>query len=241
MSSRAAASVTAVIAAAGSGERLGAGGPKAFVPLAGRPLVEWSIAAMRAASGVRSIVVVCPPGYAHDLGGHDLAVVDGGATRSQSVANALAAVGTELVVIHDAARPLVTPELVEEVVATLVADTDADGAIAATPVTDTIKSCRQVKDSDPHGGNNPSLAVERTVDRGRLWAAQTPQAFRVAALRKALEADLAQVEAATDEAMLIEAAGGRILIHPAPPENLKVTTPLDLRVAELLLAARSSS
>ena len=86
------------------------------MPLAGRPMVEWSIAAMRAASGVRSIVVAFPPGHVHDLGGHDLGVVDGGATRAQSVANALAAVGTELVAIHDAARPLVTPKLVEGVV-----------------------------------------------------------------------------------------------------------------------------
>ncbi len=109
------------------------------MPLAGRPLVEWSIAALRAAAGVRSIVVACPPGHVHDLAGHDLGVVDGGATRAQSVANALAAVGTELVAIHDAARPLVTPELIEGVVATFVADPGADGAIAATPVTDTIK------------------------------------------------------------------------------------------------------
>lgn len=218
-------SVTAVIAAAGSGERLGAGGPKAFVPLAGRPMVEWSVAAMRAAAGVRSIVVACPPGHVHDLGGHDLGMVDGGATRAQSVANALAAVGTELVAIHDAARPLVTPALVEGVVATLAADAEADGAIAAVPVTDTIKRAGEA-----------GSAVEATVDRGRLWAAQTPQVFRVEALRRALEADPTRVEAATDEAMLIEATGGRVLIHPSSPENLKVTTPLDLQVAALLLA-----
>lgn len=246
MSSRAAESVTAVIAAAGSGERLGAGGPKAFVSVAGRPLVEWSIAAMRAAAGVRSIVVACPPGHVHDLGGHDLGVVDGGATRSQSVANALAAVGTELVAIHDAARPLVTPGLVEGVVATLVADPEADGAIAAVPVTDTIKRAGRADEGRVmgyahHGVANSSLAVETTVDRGRLWAAQTPQVFRVEALRGALEADSAALEAATDEAMLVEAAGGRVLIHPSTPENLKVTTPLDLHVAEMLLAERSAS
>jgi 2-C-methyl-D-erythritol 4-phosphate cytidylyltransferase len=238
----AAASVTAVIAAAGSGERLGAGGPKAFVPLAGRPMVEWSIAAMRASAGVRSIVVACPPGHVHDLGGRDLGVVDGGVTRSQSVANALEAVGTELVAIHDAARPLVTPELVEGVIATLVADPEADGAIAATPVSDTIKraSRRQMKDSTPPEGHNASFAIEATVDRDRLWAAQTPQAFRADALRQALEVDSVQVEAATDEAMLVEAAGGRVLIHPSPPENFKVTTPADLVLAGLLLAQRSA-
>lgn len=214
------------------------------MPLAGRPLVEWSIAAMRAAAGVRSIVVACPPGHVHDLGGGDLGVVDGGATRAQSVANALQAVGTELVAIHDAARPLVTAELVEGVVATLAADPEADGVIAAVPVTDTIKRAASGGAegrllSFPHdGGEKAATWIAETVDRGGLWAAQTPQVFRVEALRRALEADPAQVESATDEAMLIEAAGGRVLIHPAPPENLKVTTPLDLRVAELLLAER---
>jgi 2-C-methyl-D-erythritol 4-phosphate cytidylyltransferase len=240
-------SVTAVIAAAGSGERLGAGGPKAFVPLAGRPLVEWSITAMRAAAGVRAIVVACPPGHVHDLGGHDLGVVNGGTTRSQSVANALEAVGTELVAIHDAARPLVTPELVEGVIATLAADPEADGAIAATPVSDTIKQVGGAGSAPAEGtraaltplyGANAALLVEATIDRERLWAAQTPQVFRVEALRQALEADPEQVAAATDEAMLIEAAGGRVLIHPSSPENLKVTTPLDLRVAELLFVER---
>jgi len=77
--------------------------------------------------------------------------------------------------------------------------------------------------------------VAETVDRGELWAAQTPQAFRVEALRGALAGDPAGLEAATDEAMLVEAAGGRVLIHPAPAENIKVTTPLDLRLAALLL------
>ena len=201
------------------------------MPLAGRPLVEWSIAAMRAAPGVLSIVVACPPGHVHELAGHDLGVVEGGTTRARSVANALAAVGTELVAIHDAARPLITPELVEGVVATLVADSEADGAIAATPVTDTIKQ-------GAGQGDPAARYVAETIDRGRLWAAQTPQVFRVESLRRALEGDPAQVEAATDEAMLVEAIGGRVLIHPAPAENLKVTTPLDLRVAELLLAER---
>lgn len=218
------------------------------MPLAGKPIVGWSIAAMRAAVCVRSIVVACPPSHVHDLGGQDLQVVDGGATRAQSVANALAAVGTELVAIHDAARPLVTPALLEGVVGTLVADPEADGAIAATPVTDTIKQVGTRVEPiggttsmlSPPEGLNMDLVIGETVDRGRLWAAQTPQVFRVETLRRALEADPGQVEAATDEAMLIEAAGGRVLIHPSPPENLKVTTPTDLRLAELLLAERSA-
>jgi 2-C-methyl-D-erythritol 4-phosphate cytidylyltransferase len=220
--------------------------------MAGRPMVEWSIAAMRAAAGVRSIVVACPPGRVHDLGDGGLDVVAGGATRAQSVANALEAVGTELVAVHDAARPLVTPELVEGVVGTLAANPEADGAIAATPVTDTIKRVGGDATTassypgatsftlSPSEGSNVTLVIGGTVDRGQLWAAQTPQVFRVEALRRALEADPGQVEAATDEAMLIEAAGGRVLIHPSSPENLKVTTPLDLKLAERLLAERSA-
>jgi 2-C-methyl-D-erythritol 4-phosphate cytidylyltransferase len=206
-------------------------------------MVEWSIAAFREAEA-RSIVVACPPGHVHDLAGGDVGVVDGGATRAESVRNALEAVGTELVAIHDAARPLVTPELIEGVVATLLADPEAAGAIAATPVIDTIKRVTppeesRLKDSPPHRGVNPSVSVRETLDRGELWAAQTPQVFRVGALRDALAADPERAVAATDEAMLIEAAGGRVLIHPSSAENLKVTTRTDLKLAELLLAGRS--
>jgi 2-C-methyl-D-erythritol 4-phosphate cytidylyltransferase len=234
-----AASVTAVIAAAGSGQRLGAGGPKAFVPLAGRAMVEWSIAACRAAPSVRSILVACPPGHVHDLAGGDVGVVDGGATRAESVSNALAGVGTELVAIHDAARPLITPELVEDVVATLVADPDAAGAIAAIPVTDTIKRVTRPPFTTSEVANGGRM-IETTVDRDALWAAQTPQVFRVAALRSALGVGAEQLSEATDEAMMVEAAGGRVLIHPSSPENLKVTTPLDLKLAEFLLAGHSA-
>ncbi len=218
------------------------------MPLAGRRMVDWSIAACRAAVSVHSIVVACPPGQVHDLaGGGDVGVVDGGATRAESVSNALAAVGTELVAIHDAARPLVTPELIDGVVATLLDDEGADGAIAATPVSDTIK--RATSPDQPGRNANPMHdignasrpveEVEETVDRGRLWAAQTPQVFRVEALRAAMGGDPERVAAATDEATLIEAAGGRVLIHPAPANNLKVTTPVDLRLAVLLLSERS--
>jgi 2-C-methyl-D-erythritol 4-phosphate cytidylyltransferase len=226
-----------VIAAAGSGQRLGAGGPKAFVPVAGRALVEWSIAAFRAAPSVRSIVIACPPGQVHELGGDGVVVVDGGVTRAESVSNAMAAVDTELVAIHDAARPLVTPELIEDVVVTLIADPEVAGAIAATPVTDTIKQVAPGAKGTlfMSGMHNVPLVAESTLDRDRLWAAQTPQVFRVGALREALAADPERLAEATDEAMMVEAVGGRVLIHPSPAENLKVTTPLDLKLAELLL------
>ena len=205
-------------------------------------MIEWSIDALRACGSVRSIVVAVPPGFAHGLGGDDLRVLDGGATRAQSVANALEAVDTELVAIHDAARPLLTPELVEELVARLDANLAAAAVIAATPVADTIKQTASTSDAFVTSEmTNASLAVDRTLDRTRLWAAQTPQVFRAQALRTALAVDVETRDAATDEAMLIEAAGGTVLIHPTPHPNPKVTTPLDLRLAELLLAEPGSS
>lgn len=203
-------------------------------------MIEWSLDALRGCERVRSIVVACPPGHDHGLGGDGLEVVQGGATRSRSVSNALAAVETELVAIHDAARPLVTPALVDAIVATLTADPDAAGAIAAAPVTDTVKRAAATpstqRASTPIYEVNARL-VEETLDRSTLWAAQTPQVFRAEALRRALES-AADPDAATDEAMLIEQAGGRVLIHPVAEPNLKVTTPFDLRLAELLLAER---
>jgi 2-C-methyl-D-erythritol 4-phosphate cytidylyltransferase len=206
-------------------------------------MIEWSIDACRASGSVRSIVVAVPPGFVHDLAGDDLQVIDGGATRSRSVANALEAVDTELVAIHDAARPLLTPELVEAVVARLDADPEAAGAIAAAPVTNTIKQAfeDETRGAFPGQETGNALLVGQTLDRSRLWAAQTPQIFRANALREALEVDVETRDAATDEAMLVEAAGGTVLLHPVSAENFKVTTPLDLRVAELLLAERPTA
>jgi 2-C-methyl-D-erythritol 4-phosphate cytidylyltransferase len=224
--------VTAVIAAAGSGERLGAGGPKAFVPLGGRPMIAWSLDACLDCDVVASVVVAVPGGHEHGLDGTPrVRTVDGGSTRAESVANALATVDTEFVAIHDAARPLLTPALIEALVETLAADPDAAGIIAATPVTDTVK---KVRVEFPLDGNGNSTRVSETLDRSELWGAQTPQVFRTAALRAALDAH----DSATDEAMLVEAAGGTVLLHDPGAPNIKVTTPLDLRVAELLLAER---
>jgi 2-C-methyl-D-erythritol 4-phosphate cytidylyltransferase len=205
------------------------------VPVAGRPMVEWSIEAFRACESVHSIVVAAPPGRIGDLAGHDLDVVPGGETRAQSVANALEAVDTAYVAIHDAARPLLTPALVEALVADLDANEDAAGVIAAVPVNDTIK--RASLQSSTSEVQDRQLAIEATEDRSRLWRAQTPQVFRAQALREALAAAEGPEEA-TDESMLVEAAGGTVLIHPVAEQNLKVTTPLDLRVAELLLTER---
>ena len=150
--------------------------------------------------------------------------VPGGATRSESVRAALRVCpGDAAVIVHDAARPLVAPELFRAVLAALA---DADAAVAAAPVTDTVKEA----DAD--------LRVTRTLDRSRLWSVQTPQAFRRDALEAALAAPDEVLAQATDDAWLVERAGGTVRVVESSPENFKVTTPYDLRVAELLLAQR---
>ncbi len=223
-------SLAAIVVAAGSGERLGAGRPKAFVILAGRPMAAWSLDAV-AAAGIPRAVVAVPPGHGavaeEALGGAagdfplGLAFVEGGAVRSASVRNALAAVGdADAVAVHDAARPLADAALFTR---TLAALADADAAIAAARVTDTIKEA------------GPDGRVERTHDRSRLWAIQTPQAFRTAVLRRALDVPDAVLAAATDDAWLVERAGGTVRVVESPPANLKVTTPHDLALAESLL------
>jgi 2-C-methyl-D-erythritol 4-phosphate cytidylyltransferase len=214
-----------VIAAAGSGQRLGAGGPKAFVELAGRPLLEWTLEALQGAASIAEVIVAAPPGSESRVSELGVLAVTGGEHRSQSVAKALELAGEELIVVHDAARPLVTPGLVDAVVEQLAAEEGAAGVIAAARVTDTIKEA------------SGEGRVERTLDRSRLWAVQTPQAFRAEVLREALSEPEA-LAGATDEAMLVERGGRVVLIHSAPPENIKVTTPHDLRAAELLLSDR---
>jgi 2-C-methyl-D-erythritol 4-phosphate cytidylyltransferase len=211
----------ALIVAAGSGERLGASRPKAFVTLAGRPMVQWSVDALRAVPAVQRIVVALPEGETAPEG---TTGVPGGSVRSASVRAALAVAGPgDPVIVHDAARPLVTPEAVE---ATLAALGDADGAIAAAPVADTIK------EADADG------TVRATLDRSRLWAVQTPQTFRRAALERALAVDDDTLAAASDDAWLVERTGGTVRVVAGPPENLKVTTVADLQRAELVLRDR---
>ncbi len=225
--------IVALIVAAGSGERLGAGRPKALIELAGRPLLQWSIDALAAVVAVEQIVVALPPATAAPAG---VTGVEGGATRSQSVRRALSAVAAprtpqanDLVLVHDAARPLLTPRLAERVIAALQRDRDADAAIAVAPVTDTIKRAEA------------SGAVTATLDRSELWAVQTPQVFRRGALERALQAPPAELATATDDASLIERGGGRVIVVGSEQDNVKVTTALDLRLAELLLRERASS
>jgi 2-C-methyl-D-erythritol 4-phosphate cytidylyltransferase len=211
----------ALIVAAGRGERLGASAPKALVQLAGRPMLQWSVDALVGAASIERVVVALPPAAAAPAG---TVGVQGGAVRSESVRRALAAAGeADVVVVHDAARPLLTAELVDATVAA-VSQRDADAAIAAVRVTDTVKRADE-------GG-----VVVRTLDRAGLWAVQTPQAFRRGALERALDVPDDVLAKATDDAWLIERVGGRVVIVEATPANLKVTNPLDLQLAELLLA-----
>jgi 2-C-methyl-D-erythritol 4-phosphate cytidylyltransferase len=183
-------------------------------------MLEWSVAALRAAA-IEQIVVALPPGEDAPEGCLGVA---GGATRSESVLRALAvAPPAEQVLIHDAARPLVRPHHFAD---TLAALSDADAAIVAARVPDTVKEAGQDR------------LVTATLDRSRLWAIQTPQAFRRDVLERALDVDAATLARATDDAWLVEQAGGSVRIVESTPENFKVTTRHDLEVAELLLGER---
>lgn len=216
----------ALIVAAGVGERLGATRPKALVELGGQPMVQWSIDALRRVQEIERIVLALPPGVEPPPG---VIGVEGGAVRSSSVQRALAAAGEgETVLVHDAARPLLTAGLARAVIAALRRDGGAAAAIAAAAVTDTIK---RVDDAG---------AVVQTLERRSLWAVQTPQVFRRAALEHALDVPAEVLAEATDDAWLIERAGGKVIVVGVEAENLKVTTPLDLEIAERLLQRRSS-
>jgi len=213
----------ALIVAAGRGERLGLDRPKALVTVSGRPMLEWSVAALRAVPAVERIVVALPAGTAF-AAEDELVCVDGGALRSQSVRAALAAAGSgDPVIVHDAARPLATAGLFGRALAELQR-TGADAVIAAAPVPDTIKETR-------------GPVVTRTLDRAWLWAVQTPQVFRRAALEDALDDD-ELLARATDDAWLIEQRGGVVRVIDSGEPNFKVTTPTDLKLAELLLGTR---
>ena len=176
------------------------------------------------------MIVAAPPGYVEEVirlapEGLDLDAVEGGETRTDSVAAALGDAETELVVVHDAARPLVTAALIDTVVERLLESDDADGVVAAAPLTDTVKQVVRGKHR-----------IARTERRDELWGAQTPQAFYAERLRAGHAAP--PRGKVTDDAMLVEHRGGIVLVEPAPAWNIKVTTPEDLHVAELLLGAR---
>jgi 2-C-methyl-D-erythritol 4-phosphate cytidylyltransferase len=220
--------VWTVLVAAGRGERFGVDRPKAFANLAGRPLLAESLERLEVSGWVEALVIVAPEEWeepsillAEELGaGKVHAAVTGGATRADSVRAGLAEVPAEtaVVVVHDAARPLLPEDVLERVVTAL--GEGWDGAVPALPLADTIK-------------RGEGDAVVETVDRAGLYAAQTPQAFLADSLRRAV----AGARDATDCAGLVEAAGGRIRLVEGDRRLLKVTTPADLELVETLLRA----
>jgi 2-C-methyl-D-erythritol 4-phosphate cytidylyltransferase len=218
-----------LLVAAGTGERLGLDRPKAFAELRGRPMLAESLERLDACPWVDAIVVAAPTGWeepvillAEELAASKVvSCVTGGATRAESVATALADVGEEalVVLVHDAARPLLDDEVVERVLGPLAEG--FDGVVPALPISDTVKRVERG-------------VVAETLPRDGLVRAQTPQAFLAPALRRAFDGDLA---GATDCASLVERAGGRVAIVDGDPRLLKVTTESDLSLVEALLAS----
>ena len=224
-----------LIAAAGSGRRMGAAGNKLLLEVAGRPVLAWTLDAALACDAIGWIGIVGQPVDAEPIAAIVAAArpdrpvewILGGDTRQESVSRGLAALpaGAEGVLIHDGARCLVEPELLARCVEAV-----AGGAavIAATPVTDTIKQV------DGDG------TITATPDRSALWAAQTPQGFPVGQLRQAHATATAEGWSVTDDAALFERLGLPVQVLQAPPSNIKLTTPFDLTIAEAVLAARGS-
>ena len=220
-------SVWAILVAAGRGERLGSDQPKAFVKLGELPLLAEPLRRLDESEWVDAVVLVAPPGWeepaillAEELGCSKVrACVPGGETRAASVRAGVAEVPDDaaVVLVHDAARPLLPDEVIERVIAPLAEGWD--GAVPGLPVSDTVKRI------GADGG------IVETVDRDGLWAVQTPQAFTTDALRRAVTGG----GEATDCAGLVEARGGRVKVVPGDPRLLKVTTADDLaRVASWL-------
>jgi 2-C-methyl-D-erythritol 4-phosphate cytidylyltransferase/2-C-methyl-D-erythritol 2,4-cyclodiphosphate synthase len=218
--------VSAIIAAGGIGTRFGGERPKQFLTLSGRPMLQYSVEAFVRSSCIDDLVVAlprdlvaAPPDYLR-ASAKPIEIVEGGKRRQDSVGNAFARVGqrADIVVIHDAARPLVSGALIRR---TVEAAIEAGAAIAAMRASDTVKR-----------GDASGLVAE-TLRREEIYLAQTPQAFRVQVLRDAL----ARREDATDEATLAERAGHKVRLVESDAMNLKITTPDDLAIAERLLAA----
>jgi len=222
--------VGAVIVAAGRGRRM-AGVDKLLAPLAGRPLLAHTLTAFQACPSVERVALVMARDRVEEGRGlvraHGFdkvaAVCEGGERRQDSARAGLEALGPcEWVVVHDGARPLVTPRLIEE---GLAAARETGAAVCAVPLSDTLKQV------------TASGEVERTVEREGLWLAQTPQVFRCDLL---LEAHRRATVEATDDAALVEAIGGRVRVYMGSPRNIKVTTPEDLALARAVMIPKSS-
>ena len=224
--------VTAIVPAAGGGTRLAGPLPKQYLVLAGIPLLTRTLQALRASGRVDHLILGGPPGHEarcrtellEPFGLHADAVIPGGADRQASVFAGLSRVpeGTDLVLVHDGARPFVTVGVIQAAVS---AASEAGAAVVAVPVTDTIKVA------------GPDGSVKETPERGRLWAAQTPQVFRPALLREGHLRALQDGFRGTDDSALVERLGHPVRLVPGVPENLKITTPADLALAEHVLRA----
>ena len=222
--------VTAIIAAAGRGTRFGGTSPKQLLPLAGVPLLKWSVDAFLRSELVSAVVVSLPAELASDPPAYlasslkPVTIVAGGARRQDSVANAfdVAAREADVVAIHDAARPLVSDAVIAR---TIEAAAETGAAIAAIRARDTVKRAAA------------SGRILATLPRDEIYLAQTPQAFRVAVLRDALRL----ADDATDEAALAERAGYDVRVVEGDPRNMKITTPEDLAIAERLVASRPAA
>ena len=215
---------SAVIVAGGSGKRMGR--PKQMLPLAGRPVLVRTIEAFRNTPGVQEIVVVTPAENRPELNKYfsGLVYADPGSTRLESVQNGFAKTFAQAhtVAVHDGARPLVNPQAVQQCLQTAA---QYGAAVLAVPVKDTVKVCTQG-------------AVEQTLDRSSLWAAQTPQCYRREILAEALE-KFGSEKDATDESQLVEKLGVKVRVVPSDYKNNKITTPEDLVFAEALLEEKT--
>lgn len=232
--------IWAVVPAAGSGQRFGAGMPKQYAAIDGQPLLYWTLSRLAQVRRIEGLMVVLAaadprwPGWT-EIDGKPLRTTPGGAQRADSVVAGLRALPKEaapddFVLVHDAARPCVR---VADIDRLIDAVGDGDGGLLAAPVSDTIKREARPADDDRHA------RVAETVSRAGLWRALTPQLFRRAALTAALQAAGARGAAATDEAQAMEWAGVRPLLVEGAQDNIKVTTAHDLALARFLLREQS--
>lgn len=226
----------AIIPAAGRGVRMRSPRSKLLVPLLGRPLFGWTLEAIFESDLFAEVLVACPPEDMHELGrilkrensgGAEARLVEGGETRQESVANCIReiSVGCDIVAVHDAARPLVTPQLLKDV---LSRANETGAAIAAVPCKDTLKLC------DDKG------VVSKTLDRSRIWLVQTPQCFHHDVLVSAHDKANREGHLATDDAALVENMGAPVHVVMGLYENIKVTTPEDVPICEEILSRRQS-
>jgi len=229
--------ITAIIVAGGTGERLGRPGGKQLARVAGLPVLAHTIRAFEDATRVDAVVVVVHPERLDQYRAEAvlasgatkvLAVVPGGTSRAASVRAGLAAVPAEstIILVHDGARPLVEPSLIDAAVATLAGDDSLDGVIVGHPSYDTLK----IVEGERH--------VRGTADRTTTWAVQTPQVFRAQTLRAAYERASADGWDGTDDASFVERAGGRLAMYEGSRDNIKVTVPEDLPLVDRLLRMR---